>query len=74
MGVVVCAADPYVAQGGSAATVSHVELTAEEIARADAVLTDHDAFNYAMIGKHARYVLDRRHRLVGLAGATVEIL
>ncbi len=76
MGVVVYAADPHVAEGGSAARVSRVEPTAEEIARADAVvlLTDHDAFDYAMIGKHARYILDCRHRLVGLAGATVEML
>jgi UDP-N-acetyl-D-glucosamine dehydrogenase len=76
MGADVCATDPHVTEAGSAARVSRVEPTSEEIARADAVvlLTDHDAFDYAMIGKHARYVLDCRRRLADLAGATVEML
>ena len=76
MGADVHAADPHVAEVGSAAGVSRVEPTAEEIGRADAtvLLTDHDAFDYTVIGKHARYILDCRHRLVDFAGATVEML
>jgi UDP-N-acetyl-D-glucosamine dehydrogenase len=76
MGADVHAADPHVADVGSAAEVSRVEPTAEEIGRADCtvLLTDHDAFDYEMIGEHARYILDCRHRLVGFAGATVEML
>jgi UDP-glucose/GDP-mannose dehydrogenase family, UDP binding domain len=76
MGADVHAADPHVADVGSAAEVSRVELTVEEIARADAavLLTEHDVFDYTVIGKHARYILDCRHRLVGFAGATVEML
>ena len=44
-----------------------VELTIEELERADAVvlLTDHDDFDFALISRHARYVLDTRRRLVG---------
>jgi UDP-N-acetyl-D-glucosamine dehydrogenase len=43
-----------------------VELTIEELERADAVvlLTDHDDFDFALISRHARYVLDTRRRLV----------
>ena len=35
--------------------------------RADAVVlvTDHDAFDYDLVTRHARYVLDTRHRLEG---------
>ncbi len=41
-----------------------VELTAETVARYDAVLlaTDHDAFDYGMIGTHARLIVDTRGR------------
>jgi UDP-N-acetyl-D-glucosamine dehydrogenase len=35
------------------------------------VLTDHDAFDFAMVSRKARFVLDCRHRLVG---ANVEYL
>jgi UDP-N-acetyl-D-glucosamine dehydrogenase len=39
-------------------------LTPESLARYDAVLlaTDHDAFDYAMIGRHARLIVDTRGR------------
>jgi UDP-N-acetyl-D-glucosamine dehydrogenase len=41
-----------------------VALTPESLARYDAVLlaTDHDAFDYAMIGRHARLIVDTRGR------------
>ena len=50
-----------------------VELTADELAAADAVVlvTDHDAFDYDLVENHARYVLDTRNRL---DGPTVERL
>jgi UDP-N-acetyl-D-glucosamine dehydrogenase len=44
-----------------------VELTVEELAAADGVVvvTDHDAFDYELIARHATYVLDTRNRLTG---------
>jgi UDP-N-acetyl-D-glucosamine dehydrogenase len=44
-----------------------VELSAEEVAAADAVLivTDHDSFDYDLVVTHASYVLDTRNRLTG---------
>jgi UDP-N-acetyl-D-glucosamine dehydrogenase len=48
-------------------------VTSEELSTADAVvlLTDHDAFDFDEVVKHARYYFDCRHRL---AGANVEAL
>jgi UDP-N-acetyl-D-glucosamine dehydrogenase len=53
--------------------VARVEATPEEISSADAVvlLTDHDAFDFEEIGRHARFIFDCRRRL---AGPNVEIL
>ncbi len=44
-----------------------VELTAEDVAAADAVVivTDHDAFDYDLVREHARFVLDTRNRIAG---------
>jgi UDP-N-acetyl-D-glucosamine dehydrogenase len=44
--------------------VVRVDVTAAEVAAADAVvvLTDHDAFDYELVGA-ARHVLDTRRRL-----------
>ena len=44
-----------------------VDLTPAELARADAVLlvTDHDAFDYDLVRRHARFILDTRGRLEG---------
>ncbi|MCA1694842.1 MAG: nucleotide sugar dehydrogenase, partial [Actinobacteria bacterium] len=74
MGAEVRAADPHVAEGRELRQVTRVEATAEEIAAADAVLllADHDAFDYASVSEHARYVLDTRRRVP--AGARVEFL
>lgn len=67
-------ADPHVVEGESVdSRLSRVELCPDEVADADAVvvLTDHDAFDFAMVSRKARFVLDCRHRLVG---ANVEYL
>ncbi|HEX6312076.1 MAG TPA: nucleotide sugar dehydrogenase [Acidimicrobiia bacterium] len=59
--------DPYVDDRWLDPRVTRVELTAEEIGAADAVVvvTDHDAFDYDLVARHARYVLDTRHRMTG---------
>jgi len=58
-------ADPHLADGTLAFPL--VEVTADEVAAADAVLlvTDHDAFDYDVVLANARYVLDTRNRLDG---------
>jgi UDP-N-acetyl-D-glucosamine dehydrogenase len=65
LGADVRVADPHLSSG--AADVDHVELTAEEVQQADAVVivTDHDAFDYDMVLDRARYVLDTRNRIRG---------
>lgn len=49
------------------------ELSVEEVSSADAVvlITEHDAFDYELVGRHARFVLDTRNRM---AGSNVEKL
>ena len=73
LGAIVHAADPHVVEGHVDARVVRVDVTAAEVAAADAVvvLTDHDAFDYEAVAA-ARYVLDTRHRLP--AAANVEHL
>ena len=65
LGAEVRAADPYVGADHVHGSVERVEVTPAELAAADAVvlLTDHDAFDMGMVGKHARYVLDTRRRV-----------
>ena len=65
LGAQVRAADPHVIDDHVDGRVQRVEVTAEEVAAADAVvvLTDHDAFDLEVVRAHARYVLDTRHRL-----------
>ncbi len=60
-------ADPHLA--GEAVGFPLVDVTREELAAADAVVlvTDHDAFDYELIGAHASYVLDTRNRMDGPA-------
>jgi UDP-N-acetyl-D-glucosamine dehydrogenase len=71
LGADVRVADPHLSAGASAYPL--VEADAGELAAADAVVlvTDHDAFDYELIGTHARFVLDTRNRL---DGPTVERL
>jgi UDP-N-acetyl-D-glucosamine dehydrogenase len=73
LGADVRAVDPHVDPGRLDARVPLGELTADELAAADAVvvLTDHDAFDWALVSGHARFVFDTRHRL---RGPTVEHL
>jgi UDP-N-acetyl-D-glucosamine dehydrogenase len=74
MGAQVRAADPHVVEVVPAiADVTRVQLTAEEIGAADAVviLADHDEFDLEAVRQHAKYVLDTRHRI---SGPNVEVL
>jgi UDP-N-acetyl-D-glucosamine dehydrogenase len=64
LGAQVRVADPHLADVGGVAVV---ELTEAELVAADAVIvvTDHDAFDYDLVRRHARFVLDTRNRLDG---------
>ncbi len=65
LGAQVRAADPHVVEDYPNPRMVRVEATPEELAAADAVvlLTDHDGFPYDAVPRHARLVLDTRHRL-----------
>jgi UDP-N-acetyl-D-glucosamine dehydrogenase len=67
LGADVRAVDPHLPQRWVDPSLPRVDLTASELAAADAVIlvTDHDAFDYDAVLRHARYVLDTRHRLSG---------
>jgi UDP-N-acetyl-D-glucosamine dehydrogenase len=73
LGAEVSAADPHVIADRLVPAVRLVDLTADVVAEADAVvvLTDHDDFDYELIGSQAQFVLDTRRRL---HGANVEHL
>ena len=67
-GVDVAVADPHVVEDALTSTAyRRVTLDAGEVAAADAVvlITDHDAFDYALVLEQADYVLDTRHRMDG---------
>jgi nucleotide sugar dehydrogenase len=68
LGADVRATDPFVAADAYPPAVRPVELTEAEVASADLVVvaTDHDAFDWELIGRCARRVLDTRHRLPAL--------
>ncbi len=62
------AVDPYVVEGhGLDGRLRRVELCVEEVAAADAVvlLSDHDIFDFELVSREARFILDCRHRLSG---------
>ena len=65
LGAEVRVSDPYVSPGTTA--FIHVELTADEVQQADAVVvvTDHDEFDYDMVQELAQHVLDTRNRTSG---------
>jgi UDP-N-acetyl-D-glucosamine dehydrogenase len=67
LGADVCAADPYVASGFVDQRVRLVDLTTAELTASDAVvvLTDHDAFDWALVQDHAPFIFDTRHRVAG---------
>jgi UDP-N-acetyl-D-glucosamine dehydrogenase len=73
LGADVRAADPHVVEAHVSEQVVRVDCSAEEVAAADLVVlvTDHDGFDYDMVLRQARAVLDTRHRLTG---ETVEYL
>jgi UDP-N-acetyl-D-glucosamine dehydrogenase len=74
LGADVRAVDPMVVEGHIDARVQRVDLTADEVAAADAVLllTDHDSFDLDVVIRQARYVLDCRKVLP--PAPTVEVL
>jgi UDP-N-acetyl-D-glucosamine dehydrogenase len=67
LGAHVVAADPFADTYLLPPTVRLAELTEEEICAADAVaiLTDHDAFDFALVQSRASYVFDTRNRCRG---------
>jgi nucleotide sugar dehydrogenase len=67
LGADVRAVEPYAEPSHLPAGVDMVDLTAEELAAADAVviLTDHDAFDYRLIERESSYVFDTRNRCRG---------
>jgi UDP-N-acetyl-D-glucosamine dehydrogenase len=71
MGAEVRVVDPHVSVSKTPWPL--VELTVDEVERADAVVivTDHDAVDYELVRSHAGYVLDTRNRM---DGPTVERL
>jgi UDP-N-acetyl-D-glucosamine dehydrogenase len=78
LGAQVRAVDPHVVEEphGIPASVVRAELTEEEVRAADAVvvLTNHAAFDYAMVAKLATYVFDSRHAIPLGSGDHVEYL
>lgn len=64
LGAEVRVADPHLVDRSD---VALVDLSADEVAAADAVVvvTDHDAFDYQLVREHATFVLDTRNRLDG---------
>lgn len=74
LGVEVRAVDPHVVEAHVDDRVRRVELSADELAAADAVVlvTDHEVFDLDLVTTHARCVLDCR-RVVPSA-AQVEVL
>ena len=56
--------------------MSSVDLTPERLAHADAVViaTDHDAFDWSMIGEHARLIVDTRGRMRSIANVRGEVV
>ena len=76
LGAQVCAVDPYVERVSLDPGVERVELTVDEVRRADLVLilTDHPQFDYALVAQEARRVFDTRNRMRSFGGRNVEVL
>ena len=68
LGAEVRVVEPYTEPALLPVGVVRVDLTADELARADAVvlLTDHDSFDYDLVADCASYVFDTRNRCPGL--------
>jgi UDP-N-acetyl-D-glucosamine dehydrogenase len=67
LGASVSAADDQVPTSHLSDSVCRVSLTSSAICEADAVvlLTDHDAFDFDLVQREARWVLDCRNRITG---------
>jgi UDP-N-acetyl-D-glucosamine dehydrogenase len=67
LGAEVHVADPYIDERFVDPRLIRDEPTVEDLTAADAVvvLTDHDAFDFDLVGRRARFVLDTRHRVQG---------
>ncbi len=67
LGARVRAVEPHAESDRIPCEIALVELTAQEVAAADAVvvLTDHSGFDYQLVESHAVYVFDARHRCHG---------
>jgi UDP-N-acetyl-D-glucosamine dehydrogenase len=67
LGAEVAVHDAHVGPNELDEVAERVDLTPEEIGRADVVVlvTDHDDVDYAIVERHARYVFDTRNRLRG---------
>lgn len=69
--------DPFVPEYGyDGHTIESVELTPEEVAKADAVvvLTAHDGVDYDMIARNASVILDTRNAYKGVDGDNIVVL
>ncbi|MDB5597955.1 MAG: putative UDP-glucose/GDP-mannose dehydrogenase [Hyphomicrobiales bacterium] len=57
------ACDPHVVESPALSALTLVDLTPDELASADLVvlLTDHDSFDFDLVGRHAKNVLDCRN-------------
>jgi UDP-N-acetyl-D-glucosamine dehydrogenase len=67
-GADVAVVDPHVVEDvDTSLAARRTRLCRDEVEAADAVVlvTDHDAFDYGLVERHARYVLDTRHRVEG---------
>jgi UDP-N-acetyl-D-glucosamine dehydrogenase len=66
-GAEIVAAEPFADPFHIPSGLSLVELTEQELGRADAavILTDHDAFDYGLVQRSASYVFDTRRRCQG---------
>ena len=76
LGGLVHAAEPHLSEDFVLPGVTRVQLDAEELAAAQAVvvLTDHDAFDRDLVTAHASYVFDTRNWLRDASGTQVEHL
>ena len=65
LGAEVCVADSHVGPHPIHVLAERVDLTADQLAAADAVVlvTDHDDVDYDLVVSNADYVLDTRNRL-----------
>jgi UDP-N-acetyl-D-glucosamine dehydrogenase len=73
LGAEVVAADPHVKPEHVPPGVTVVDLTEDEVSRADlvVVLVDHDAFDLGMIASRAGHVLDTRNCVQGPSVVTL---